>query len=50
MLLHLYRNNRPGLMVYLSAHLTRALQDLPDVHPALLVSRIVYWVPRRPAP
>lgn len=47
-LLRIYRNNRVGLLVYLATHLTRALQDLPDLDPALLSARIVYWVPRRP--
>jgi hypothetical protein len=49
-LLHLYRDDRVALMVYLAGQLTRALQDLPTVHPALLVGRIVYWVPRRRVP
>ncbi|MBE1485295.1 hypothetical protein H4W31_000933 [Plantactinospora soyae] len=33
-------------MVYLAAYLAKAIQDLPDVHPALLAGRIIYWVPR----
>ncbi|AVT30824.1 flavin reductase [Plantactinospora sp. BC1] len=50
MLLHVYRNDRTGLLIYLAAQLTRAIQDLPGVHPALLAGRIVYWVPRNRAP
>ncbi|MGX7675954.1 flavin reductase [Plantactinospora sp. DSM 117369] len=42
-----FRGNRLSLMVYLGSHLARALQDLPDVHPALLASRFLHWVPRR---
>ncbi|WP_230394981.1 flavin reductase [Plantactinospora alkalitolerans] len=42
-----YRDDRTGLMVYLGAHLARALQALPDTHPALLAGQILYWVPRR---
>lgn len=49
-LLQLYEKDRPGLMIYLAAQLTKALQDLPTVHPALLVGRIVYWVPRSRTP
>ncbi|MDG4789472.1 flavin reductase [Micromonospora sp. WMMD1102] len=42
-----FRGDRVGLMVYLGGHLARALQQLPDVHPALLTTRFLHWVPRR---
>ncbi|AVT33151.1 flavin reductase [Plantactinospora sp. BC1] len=42
-----FRGDRVGLMVYLGSHLARALQDLPEVHPALLAGRFLHWVPRR---
>jgi hypothetical protein len=42
-----FRGDRMALMTYLGVHLTKALQALPDTHPALLVSQIIYWVPRR---
>ncbi|WP_239313243.1 hypothetical protein [Plantactinospora mayteni] len=42
-----YHDDRVGLMVYLGAHLARALRELPDTHPALLAGQILYWVPRR---
>ncbi|MFD0972696.1 flavin reductase [Plantactinospora endophytica] len=42
-----FRRNRVGLMVYLAAHLARALEERPDVHPAALAGQILYWVPRR---
>lgn len=42
-----FQGNRLGLMVYLGAQLARALQELPDVHPAVLAGRFLYWVPRR---
>ncbi|MDW5323167.1 flavin reductase [Plantactinospora sp. KLBMP9567] len=42
-----FRRNRVGLMVYLASHLARALEELPDTHPALIAGRILYWVPRR---
>lgn len=47
-LLHAYRDNRIGLLVYLAGQLTRAVQDRPDLDPAYLAARIVYWVPRQP--
>ncbi|GAB3971905.1 hypothetical protein GCM10027615_31700 [Plantactinospora veratri] len=46
-LLTSFRGDRLGLMVYLGAHLARAMQELPDVHPALLAGQLLYWVPRR---
>ncbi|MFY1691750.1 flavin reductase [Plantactinospora sp. WMMB782] len=42
-----FRGDRIGLMVYLGAHLARALQQLPDTHPALVAGQILYWLPRR---
>ncbi|MFY1686335.1 flavin reductase [Plantactinospora sp. WMMB782] len=42
-----FRGDRVGLLMYLAAHLTRALEALPDTHPALVTSQILYWVPRR---
>ncbi|AVT39571.1 hypothetical protein [Plantactinospora sp. BB1] len=42
-----FDGNRVGLMMYLAAHLARALEALPDRHPALVVGQIIYWVPRR---
>ncbi|MEO3927078.1 hypothetical protein ABGB07_24900 [Micromonosporaceae bacterium B7E4] len=42
-----FRGNRVGLMMYLGVHLTRALQAMPDTHPALIAGQILYWVPRR---
>ncbi|GAA3738032.1 hypothetical protein GCM10022225_21200 [Plantactinospora mayteni] len=42
-----FDGDRVGLMMYLAVHLTRALQAMPDRHPALIVGQIIYWVPRR---
>ncbi|GIG89873.1 hypothetical protein [Plantactinospora endophytica] len=42
-----FDGNRVGLMMYLAAHLARALEALPDRHPAQIVGQIIYWVPRR---
>ncbi|MFY1673442.1 hypothetical protein ACN27G_26330 [Plantactinospora sp. WMMB334] len=42
-----FDGDRVGLMMYLAAHLARALEALPDRHPALIVGQILYWVPRR---
>ncbi|AVT32814.1 flavin reductase [Plantactinospora sp. BC1] len=42
-----FNGDRVGLMMYLGAHLTRALQAMPDTHPALIAGQILYWVPRR---
>ncbi|GIG85078.1 flavin reductase [Plantactinospora endophytica] len=42
-----FRGNRVGLMIYLAAHLARALEELPDTHPALIAGQILHWVPRR---
>ncbi|MFY1672867.1 flavin reductase [Plantactinospora sp. WMMB334] len=42
-----FRGDRLGLMVYLGAHLARALRELPDAHPALLAARFLHWIPRR---
>ncbi|MDW5327733.1 hypothetical protein [Plantactinospora sp. KLBMP9567] len=42
-----FDGNRVGLMMYLAAHLPRALEALPDRHPALIVGQILYWVPRQ---
>ncbi|MBE1485564.1 hypothetical protein [Plantactinospora soyae] len=42
-----FKGNRVGLMMYLAGHLTRALQALPDTHPALIAGQLLYWVPRR---
>ncbi|GIG92223.1 flavin reductase [Plantactinospora endophytica] len=42
-----FKGDRAGLMMYLAAHLTRALQALPDTHPALITGQLLYWVPRR---
>lgn len=47
-LLRMYRNDRPGLMIYLAGQLTHALRDLPQCDPTELAARIVYWVPRYP--
>ncbi|MEN3612753.1 hypothetical protein AAH979_24770 [Plantactinospora sp. ZYX-F-223] len=38
-----FKGDRVGLMMYLA----RALEALPDRHPALIVGQIIYWVPRR---
>ncbi|MEN3610682.1 hypothetical protein AAH979_14140 [Plantactinospora sp. ZYX-F-223] len=38
-----FDGDRVGLMMYLA----RALEALPDRHPALIVGQIIYWVPRR---
>ncbi|MGX7671817.1 hypothetical protein [Plantactinospora sp. DSM 117369] len=38
-----FDGDRVGLMT----HLARALEALPDRHPALIVGQIIYWVPRR---
>ncbi|GAA3748642.1 hypothetical protein GCM10022225_36040 [Plantactinospora mayteni] len=46
-LLKSFGGDRMALMTYLGVHLTRALQALPDTHPALIVGQIVHWVPRR---
>lgn len=46
-LLASFRGDRTGLMVYLGAHLARALEQLPDTHPALIAGQILYWIPRR---
>ncbi|GAA3753846.1 hypothetical protein GCM10022225_43250 [Plantactinospora mayteni] len=42
-----FQGDRVGLMMYLAAHLARALEALPDTHPALVTGQILYWVPRR---
>ncbi|MDG4788341.1 hypothetical protein O7626_20780 [Micromonospora sp. WMMD1102] len=42
-----FDGDRVGLLMYLGAHLARALQQLPDTHPALIVGQILHWVPRR---
>ncbi|MEQ4300672.1 flavin reductase [Plantactinospora sp. B6F1] len=42
-----FAGDRVGLLMYLGAHLARALEVLPDRHPALIVSQILHWVPRR---
>lgn len=42
-----FRGDRVGLMMYLASHLARALEELPDVHPALIAGQILFWVPRR---
>lgn len=42
-----FKGDRTGLMMYLAGHLARALEALPDQHPAMIVGQIVYWVPRR---
>jgi hypothetical protein len=42
-----FKGNRVGLLMYLALHLTRAMQALPDTHPALIAGQILYWVPRR---
>ncbi|MEO3927360.1 hypothetical protein ABGB07_26340 [Micromonosporaceae bacterium B7E4] len=42
-----FEGDRIGLMMYLGAHLARAMQELPDTHPALIVGQILHWVPRR---
>jgi hypothetical protein len=42
-----FRRDRVGLMVYLASHLTRALEELPDAHPALIAGQILHWVPNR---
>ncbi|MFY1686309.1 hypothetical protein [Plantactinospora sp. WMMB782] len=46
-LLRSFDGNRIGLMMYLAAHLARALQALPDRPPEMIVGQILYWVPRR---
>ncbi|GIG88515.1 hypothetical protein Pen02_34510 [Plantactinospora endophytica] len=46
-LLTSFRGDRVGLMVYLGAHLARALEELPDTHAALIAGQILYWLPRR---
>ncbi|MFY1669368.1 hypothetical protein ACN27G_05335 [Plantactinospora sp. WMMB334] len=46
-LLASFNGNRIGLVMYLAAHLTRALQALPDQHPGMVVGQILYWIPRR---
>ncbi|MFY1672280.1 flavin reductase [Plantactinospora sp. WMMB334] len=42
-----FDGDRLALMMYLAAHLARALAALPDRHPALIVGQILCWVPRR---
>ncbi|MDG4790314.1 flavin reductase [Micromonospora sp. WMMD1102] len=42
-----FAGDRVGLMIYLGARLARALEALPDRHPALIVGQILHWVPRR---
>jgi hypothetical protein len=42
-----FRGDRVGLMMYLASHLARAMQALPDTHPALIAGQLLYWVPRR---
>ncbi|MGI5146237.1 flavin reductase [Plantactinospora sp. CA-294935] len=42
-----FQGDRVGLMVYLAAHLARALEELPDTHPALIAGQLLHWVPRR---
>ncbi|MBF9131097.1 flavin reductase [Plantactinospora sp. S1510] len=42
-----FEGDRVGLMMYLGAHLARALEELPDTHPALIVGQLLYWIPRR---
>ncbi|MFY1689209.1 flavin reductase [Plantactinospora sp. WMMB782] len=42
-----FRGDRIGLLVYLAGHLARALEELPDTHPALIAGQILHWVPRR---
>ncbi|MFY1688802.1 hypothetical protein [Plantactinospora sp. WMMB782] len=42
-----FAGDRVGLLMYLGAHLARALQQRPDTHPALIVSQLLHWVPRR---
>ncbi|MBE1486366.1 hypothetical protein [Plantactinospora soyae] len=42
-----FRGDRVGLLMYLAAHLARALEELPDTHPALIAGQILHWVPRR---
>ncbi|GAB3967763.1 flavin reductase [Plantactinospora veratri] len=49
-LLHAYRDNRIGLLIYLAGQLQHALQDLPTADPRDLAARIVYWPPRQPPP
>ncbi|MGI5152513.1 flavin reductase [Plantactinospora sp. CA-294935] len=42
-----FKGDRVGLMMYLGVHLTRALQSMPDTHPALIAGQLLNWVPRR---
>ncbi|WP_422772573.1 hypothetical protein ACN28C_06020 [Plantactinospora sp. WMMC1484] len=42
-----FAGDRVGLLMYLGAHLARALHQLPDTHPALIVSQLMHWLPRR---
>ncbi|MDG4786213.1 hypothetical protein O7626_09785 [Micromonospora sp. WMMD1102] len=42
-----FEGDRVGLLVYLAGHLTRALQAMPDTHPALIAGQILHWLPRR---
>ncbi|MFY1693208.1 flavin reductase [Plantactinospora sp. WMMB782] len=41
-----FKGDRVGLLMYLAAHLTRALRALPDTHPAQVVGQLLHWLPR----
>lgn len=45
-LLDIYRRDPRGVLGYLAGQLRYAMQDMPDVDPAILTARIVNWVPR----